>query len=290
MLDNLRAMAVFASVVHHGSFSGAGKELNITTSAVSQQIRALEADLGVVLLNRSTRKLSMTEAGESLYESAKNIVRFAEEAKDNVGQLRDGLLGNLRIATTSKLACEHIVPALSVWLNKHNDLSLMMFTGNQVDMIEERMDLSIYFSEANNNNDIGVPLAKVGQMLVASPEYLAKQGTPQTLDDLTQHNFIGSSNNNTLVFVGKKDTIKVPSRFATNDEDLALRLTQNGQGILKINELDIKDFLKTGELVPILPEFELPKLVLHAKTLSKEQQPAKVWRCLEVLTDYFARF
>lgn len=290
MLDNLRAMAVFASVVHHGSFSGAGKELNITTSAVSQQIRALEMDLGVVLLHRSTRKLSLTEAGASLYESAKNIVHFAEEAKDNVGQLRDGLLGNLRIATTPKIAREYIMPALSVWLNKHNDLSLMIFTASQkIDMIDERVDLSVYFTETGSDGDIGVPLAKVNQFLVASPKYLAHKGTPQTLDELEQHSFIGETNHSNLSFLNKREVVKISSRFATNDDALALSLAKSGQGILKTNELDAKDALHAGELVPILGNFELPKLILHAKTLSKEQQPAKVWRCLEVLTDYFAK-
>lgn len=284
MLDNLRAMAVFASVVRHGSFSGAGKELGITTSAVSQQIRALELDLGVGLLHRSTRKLSLTEAGASLYESAKNIVKSAEEAKDNVSQLRDGLLGNLRIATTPKLASEHILPALTMWLDKHHDLSLMIFTGNtRVDMIDERVDLSVYFDEPSS--DMGVPLAKVEQMLVASPEYVASNPVV-SVDDLSKHQFIGQSNYDVLTI--NQQALKLSARFGTNDDALALHLAKTGHGILKTNRLDAKSLLATGELVQVLPEAVLPKLVLHAKTLNKEQQPAKVWRCIEVLTQYFA--
>lgn len=284
MLDNLRAMAVFASVVHHGSFGGAAKELGITTSAVSQQIRTLETDLGVVLLHRSTRKLSLTEAGASLYDSAKNIVKFAEEGRDNVSQLRDGLLGNLRIATTPKLAKEHILPALSVWLNKHNDLSLMVFTGNDhIDMIDERVDLAIYFEEPNQNT--GVPLAKVEQMLVVSPNY-ATQHPINSVHDLSSHQFIGKTNHETLIIA--QDIVKVPVRFATNDDALALNLAKMGQGIVKTNTLYAKQMIQNGELVQVLPQLNLPKLVLHAKTLSKDQQPAKVWRCLEVLTEYFS--
>lgn len=283
MLDNLRAMAVFASVVHHGSFSAAGKELSITTSAVSQQIRALELDLGVSLLHRSTRKLSLTEAGASLYESAKNIVKSAEEAKDNVSQLRDGLLGNLRIATTPKLASEHILPALTVWLDKHHDLSLMIFTDNQVDMIDERVDLSVYFDEPSA--DMGVPLAKVEQILVASPEYVATNPV-LLLNELPNHQLIGQSNHGSLII--NQQVFKFSARFATNDDALALHLAKTGHGILKTNRLDAKSLLATGELVQVLPEAVLPKLVLHAKTLNKEQQPAKVWRCIEVLTQYFA--
>lgn len=152
MLDNLRAMAVFAHVVNHGSFSGAGRELGITTSAVSQQIRTLETDLGVTLLNRSTRKLSLTEAGVSFYHFAKVMVKVSQEAKDNISQLRDDLSGTLRIATTSELARQHILPALSDWLNQNNGLSLYLFISNDnIDMIDERVDLSINFAEQNKD-------------------------------------------------------------------------------------------------------------------------------------------
>lgn len=287
MLDNLRAMAVFASVVQHGSFGGAGKELGITTSAVSQQIRALENELGVMLLHRSTRKLSLTEAGASLYESAKNIVKSAEEARDNISQLRDGLLGNLRIATTPKLAREHVLPALSTWLNKHSDLSLMVFTGNHmVDMIDKRVDLAIYFDEPDK--EIGVPLVKVEQIFVASPKYLNDNPT-HGFADLSSHQFIGQSNNDTLTIgANAKEILKLPARFGTSDDSLALSLAKDGYGILKTNTLDVKDMLNKGELVQVFSEVQLPKLVLHAKTLNKEQQPAKVWRCVEVLTEYFS--
>lgn len=287
MLDNLRAMAVFASVVQHGSFGGAGKELGITTSAVSQQIRALESELGVVLLHRSTRKLSLTEAGASLYESAKNIVKSAEEARDNISQLRDGLLGNLRIATTPKLAREHVLPALATWLGKHEDLSLMVFTGNHmVDMIDKRVDLAIYFDEPDK--EIGVPLVKVEQIFVASPKYL-NNNPAYEFADLSHHQFIGQSNNDTLTFgANAKEILKLPARFGTSDDSLALSLAKDGYGILKTNTLDVKDMLRQGELVQVFSEVQLPKLVLHAKTLNKEQQPAKVWRCVEVLTEYFS--
>lgn len=285
MLENLRAMAVFASVVHHGSFSGAGKELGITTSAVSQQIRALELDLGVTLLHRSTRKLSLTEAGASLYESAKSMVRAAEEARDNVSQFRDELLGSLRIATTPKIASEHILPALSVWLHKHTDLSLKLFTGNDtVDMIDERVDLSINFSLPNQ--EMGVPLAKVKQLLLASPEYLTGAGVP-SFETLASYSYIAVGEDSGFLDFGGSKSVKLNPRFATNDAALALSMAKEGYGIVKANALDAKTALTKGELVQILPEYDLPILVLYAKTLSKDQQPAKVWRCLEVLTEYF---
>ena len=173
MLDNLRGMAVFASVVGHGSFSGAARQLGITTSAVSQQIRSLEKDLGVVLLHRSTRKLSLTEAGASFYESAKDVVTAADQGRIKVNQLRDELAGSLRIATTPELGVNHILPALSTWMSAHDDLSIHFLADNHyIDMIDERADIAIRMSPQIKDSSVATyPLAEVKQMLVASPHY-----------------------------------------------------------------------------------------------------------------------
>lgn len=285
MLESLRSMAVFASVVRHESFSGAAKELGITTSAVSQQVRSLELDLGVVLLHRSTRKLSLTEAGESLYNSAINMVRAAEEGRDNVSQFRDELLGNLRIATTPKLASEHILPALSVWLDKHSDLSLHLVTANDsVDMITERVDLSIHFALPNADN--GVPLAKVPSLLVASPEYVRTLN--EATDSYSYINVVGGVNEMPVLGNDEK-SLKPVVRFNTNDSDLALMMAKKGYGVVLTNTLEAKPYITSGELVAVPCTQSLPMLVLYAKTLSKDKQPAKVWRCLEVLVEYFTK-
>lgn len=289
MLDNLRAMAVFASVVRHGSFSGSAKELNITTSAVSQQIRALETDLGVLLLHRSTRKLSLTEAGASLYEAAKNMVKAAEEGRNSVSQLRDSVQGTLRIATSPTLASQYIFPALSVWIDKNTDLSLQMMTSHEmVDMIDERVDLSVHFSPASK--EAGVPLYKSEQMLLASEEYLKKYPPIDKLKDLNEHEMIAMEGALDLVALskdGSKESARPNVRVVSNDVALALQLACDGYGVVKANALEARQYLQNKSLVQILPEYEFPRLVLYAKRQSKEQQPAKVWRSLEVLTDYF---
>lgn len=286
MLESLRSMAVFASVVRHESFSGAAKELGITTSAVSQQVRSLELDLGVVLLHRSTRKLSLTEAGESLYESAVNMVQAAEQGRDNVGQFRDELLGNLRIATTPRLASEHILPALSVWLEKHSDLSLHLATANDmVDMIAERVDLSIHFALPSAEN--GVPLVKVPSLLVASPVYL--QELSKQNDNYSYIKIEGNVVDEIPILGDVNQPLKPIVRFNTNDSELALSMAVKGYGVTLSNALEAKPYLASGELVLVPYAHTLPTLVLYAKTLSKDKHPAKVWRCLEVLVEYFSK-
>lgn len=288
MLDNLRSMAVFASVVRHGSFSGAAKELGITTSAVSQQIRSLEHDLGVSLLHRSTRKLSLSEAGESLYHAAVAMVKSAEQGRDSVIQLKDEISGSLRIATTPKLTQAYLLPALAEWLEEHENLSLNLISrGDQGDMIEDRIDLALTLSEQNQ----GVALTQVKQILVASPEYLKAHDAVTDPKALANQAVVlcGDKPNENLELRknGEKQSVRVSSRLYSNDADIALDLAVRGYGILKTNELDAKELLDAGKLVRVLGDYELPSLVVSAVTASKEQTPVKAQKCLEALQAFF---
>ncbi|SPX84572.1 LysR family transcriptional regulator [Moraxella ovis] len=288
MLDNLRGMAVFASVVRHGSFSGAAKELGITTSAVSQQIRSLESDLGVALLHRSTRKLSLSEAGESLYTAALQMVKAVEQGRDSVSQLKDEIAGSLRIATSPEIAREYLISALSTWLDEHENLSLNLIArGEELDMIEDRIDLAVVLEE----NPQGVTLTKVKQLLLASPSYLDVHDAIGAPKDLSSHVFIthGDKQNENLEFQKGEDkfSIRVSSRLMSNNQAIALDLAAAGYGIVKSSELNAKALIESGELVPVLADYQLPTLTLGASTVAKEQMPTKAKKCLEMLIAYF---
>lgn len=287
MLDNLRGMAVFASVVRHGSFSGAAKELGITTSAVSQQIRSLETDLGVSLLHRSTRKLSLTEAGESLYNAATSMVKAAEQGRDSVIQLKDELSGSLRIATMPELAKAYLLPALADWLVEHDNLSLNIISRDNLDMIEDRVDVALLLSEQGQ----GTAFKTVEQFLVASPEYLKKHGDIENPKALSTQTVIlcGEKPTENIEFRDDngKQTVRINSRLITNNHAIALNLAAEGYGITKTNEVDAKALLDTGKLVKVLPAYKLPSLTLSAITISKEQMSVKAQKCIEVLEAYF---
>lgn len=296
MIDNLRGMAVFASVVGHGSFSGAAKELGITTSAVSQQIRSLENDLGVVLLHRSTRKLSLTEAGASYYEAAKDVVSAAEQGRIKVNQLRDELAGSLRIATTPELGVNHILPALSSWMAAHDDLNINFMADNHyIDMIDERIDIAVRMSPNITDSSLtSYPLSNVRQVLVASPHYLRQHEKVEKPKDLSNHDIICidlMKDCNQLEFThtetGKKNRVKMKTRLQTNNVFVATTLAKEGHGMVRLMEMDAKKDLESGDLVEVLKGYQLPSFVLYAVTLNREQQPAKVTRCLEVLKKYF---
>jgi len=161
MLDQLRAMGVFACVVEKSSFSGAARELGITTSAVSQQIRSLENDMEVTLLHRSTRKLSLTEAGQAFFHSCQEMLAAAERGKIRINELRDDLVGDLRIATTPELGANHVIPALSHWMSAHRGLAVHIEADNQyIDLIEGRIDIALRMSQKIDDQALEILMAR----------------------------------------------------------------------------------------------------------------------------------
>ncbi|HAV5391138.1 LysR family transcriptional regulator [Acinetobacter baumannii] len=298
MLDQLRAMGVFACVVEKSSFSGAARELGITTSAVSQQIRSLENEMDVILLHRSTRKLSLTEAGQAFFSSCQEMLAAAERGKIRINELRDDLIGDLRIATTPDLAVQHIIPALSHWMSAHRGLSVHFEVGHRyIDLIEERIDIAVRMSStAVEESDSVIPMAFVDQILVASPSYLNQTSPILHPNDLNDHELLSiNAMNDSRSFnfqhakTGEKLNIEMASRLQSNNLQVAKALCQQGHGIARILYLDAQKELKNGSLIEILPDWKLPAFTLYAEIAKHDQQPMKIQRCVEALKQYFSQ-
>ncbi|MEN4984561.1 MULTISPECIES: LysR family transcriptional regulator [Acinetobacter] len=298
MLDQLRAMGVFACVVEKSSFSGAARELGITTSAVSQQIRSLEHEMDVTLLHRSTRKLSLTEAGQAFFLSCQEMLAAAERGKIRINELRDDLVGDLRIATTPELGALHVIPALSHWMSAHKGLAIHFEADHRyIDLIEERIDIAIRMSLRVDDHQLtAVPLARVDQVLVASPSYL-NQASPITRpEDLRNHELLPVTlmqNYQHFAFrhglSGEIVNVDMKTRLGTNNVFVAKSLCQQGHGIARILYMDIQKELINGSLVEVLPDWQLPAYTLHALTSKREQYPMKVHRCIDALKQYFVQ-
>ena len=299
MLDQLRSMGVFACVVEKSSFSGAARDLGITTSAVSHQIRSLEQEMEVTLLHRSTRKLSLTEAGQAFFYSCQEMLAAAERGKIRINELRDDLVGDLRIATTPELGATHLVPALSHWVSAHRGLTVHFEAENQfIDLIQERIDIAIRMCSKleESNNLLITPLARVDQVLVASPSYLNQNLPISRPEDLVNHDLIPINimkNYQNFSFehgsTGETVNLEMKHRLQTNNVFVAKSLCQSGHGIARLLYLDVQKELVNGTLVEVLPEWKLPTYTLNAMTLKREQQPMKIHRCLDALKQYFGQ-
>ena len=292
MLDKLRAMAIFASVVENGSFSRSAEELGITTSAVSQQIRSLETDLGVVLLNRSTRKISLTEPGEVFFERCQNMVKEASIGRAMVEGLRDDMSGTVRLATSPVLALKLIMPCLKIWLSNTPDLSFNLLSDfMHIDLIDRQIDLAVRCSEKQTEAHFDhYELGTIPMMLWGSPEYLEKFGGVLTSKTLEQANLItvddAKDSYLSRIEVGNKK-LRCSSNLATNSPDTAKDLAVNGLGIVKLPLCDVLDEIESGHLVPAAPEIRMSDLCLYIVTLKQSQQPVKIAKAAELIKGYY---
>ena len=192
-MDRLRRMAVFARVVEARSISAAARELGMSPSAVSQQLRALERELAVVLLHRSTRRLTLSEAGQVFYEGCAAMTLAARQAEIRLAELRDELVGELRVAAPAGLAARHLA-ALATLLKAHPRLRLRLFADDErIDLIESRIDLAIRVAHPQRMLDsslVARPLADLQEVLIAAPGYLAQRGTPADAEALARHEWL----------------------------------------------------------------------------------------------------
>lgn len=298
MLDQLRAMGVFACVVKQNSFSGAARELGITTSAVSQQIRSLEQEMDATLLYRSTRKISLTEEGQVFYQSCKEMLAAAERGKIRMNELRDDLIGELRIATTPELAANHIIPALSQWLFAHRGLSVKFEADTQfIDLKENHIDIALRMAAKVEDTTLDtIPLARVEQVLVASAAYLNQTAPINTPEDLKQHCVLPvhtMQNWHRFSFQHclseQRVDLEMKSRISSNNIFVVKALCQNGLGLARVLYLDVQKELMNGELIEVLPDWKLPSYTLYAVAAPIEQRAMKTQRCIEALKTYFSQ-
>lgn len=295
-MDKLRRMAVFAKVVECGAMSAAARELGMTASAVSQQIRQLEEETGVVLLHRSTRKLTLTEAGAAFYEGCAAMMAAAQRAEQSLAELRDAPMGELRVAAPVDFAGTHLAPALAPLLTAHPNLSLRLFADDaRVDLIEMRIDLAVRVGRLADSSLVARPLATWAEVLCAAPAYLARCGMPTVPSDLVQHSWLTLTVLEEPQWVdligpaGEQERLRVEGRIASNNANSLKQLTLAGLGIARQPLPDVAAELADGRLLRILPDWSVPDIGVYAVTPRREAQPAKVRHAIEALRVYLAR-
>ena len=286
-------MAILATVVEQGSIRRAARRLNLTPSAVSQQIRKLEEETGVTLLRRSTRRLAMTEVGQAFYEGCSAMVASARSAYESLASLQEAPVGELSISAPAGLAATHLPAALAPLFGAHPALSLrLVVTDDGVDVIGERIDVAVTIGTTPSASTlIRRHLADWPLVLCASPAYLAARGTPATPADLARHDFLALPrwHHGADVMTGPRGDayrLEAAPRVMSNNQ-LAIRdLTLLGLGLSVHVAAEIADELRMGRLVPVLPDWKLPVVAVTALIPSRERQPAKVRLAIEALRRY----
>ncbi|MEO8672757.1 MAG: LysR family transcriptional regulator [Tahibacter sp.] len=293
-IDELKPMAIFATVVRQGSMSGAARLLGLSTSAVSQQVRALEHVHGVTLLHRSTRKLSLSDEGQRVYAECALMIDAAERAQLQLRAARDTPSGELRIAAPIGFG-PHIAPALGPLLAAHPALTLRLCVDDaMIDLIEARIDVAIRVGRLPDSQWVARRLCSLELWLCATPGYLAQHGTPQTPEELPGHTWLGlgatrESSGFTLTLHDSTDASRelyVDPRVTSNNQLLVQQMCQSGFGLALFSAIDAQPPIDAGLLHRVLPDWQLPRYDIWAVTPQRDAQPAKVRRAIETLSDY----
>lgn len=281
-MDDLRRMVIFSHVVEAKSFSAAAKRLGIAKSAVSRHIALLEKSVGVRLLNRTTRSISLTEIGETYYQSCARIVAEAEEVTRRIGKLQDQLSGTLRVASPIVLGNRFIAPLMAEFIRRHPSLNVELLLDDQVvDMVDSGIDVGIRVGWLRDSKLLARKIAESPRLLCASPEYVERKGKPKKPEDLVDHDCIIFSLLPTphhWIFVKNRTQkrIQVKGNVKTNNADAVRSFLLHGAGLGALSEFLIADDIKEGRLVQLMPEYSCGSAGIYAVFVDRVYQQAKV--------------
>lgn len=294
MQDRLAAMSVFAEVVEAKSFSAAAARLGISKSLVSRQVSALERSLSVKLLNRTTRKLSLTEGGAIFHEHCVRIVQEARFAEQRVTRAQSELAGLVRVTCVQAFALRHLMPALSEFQARYPAIDVKLSCSNRtLDLGDEGFDIGIRITATPGPNLVARKLAVNRKVLCAAPAYLARRGTPRVIDDLAGHDGVlfppmAPRRAWSLRRDGRLHVVPVAARFETDDMDASHAAVVAGLGIGVLPIYVAADDLRRGRLVPLLRDVEiLPDFGIYLVYLPNRTLPRRVRALIDHLVQRF---
>jgi DNA-binding transcriptional LysR family regulator len=285
-------MAVFRRVVEAKSFSAVARETNMSQSTVSKHIAALEERLGTKLLNRSTRSLKLTEAGQEYYQHCIRILNDFQEAEASVGKGKIKPTGNLRLSTSASFGRIFILPYLGEFLEPYPEINIdLLFDDEYVDLVKSGIDLAIRIGPLADSTLIAKKIGSSPRVTDATPDYLVKHGRPKKPADLTKHNclFHSLEKSPDLWYYNSTqegdESIRVNGRFKASSPDAIFDATIAGLGISILPAWYVQQFIKQGKLKPILEDYKPTAYDIHAIYPERRFVAPKVKRMIEFIAE-----
>ncbi|MGP9690509.1 LysR family transcriptional regulator [Psychrobacter sp. AOP30-A2-5] len=269
-MGQLEDMAMFVRVVEAGSITKAAEQLNIAKSAVSRRLKELETRLGSQLISRTTRQSNLTQAGEQYYQKVHHILSEVDALNEETSGTPTRIEGTLKMTAPLSFGLMHLNDVIDEYANQHPELKFELdFSDRHTDLIEEGFELAIRIRELQDSSYQAKRLALIRYALCASPEYLERMGTPKTFDDLSEHEFLqyGMSKSSAIELIdkqGKKHQVAVNGKIKANNGDFLREMAVKGHGIAFLPTFITYQALISGELVPILQQYQLPTLNAYA--------------------------
>jgi DNA-binding transcriptional LysR family regulator len=270
-MDRFAHMQIFVGVVEAGSITAAAERLGLAKSAVSRRLAELEAHLGVSLIQRTTRRLNLTDSGRAYYARCVAILADVEEAESAVSQVHGTLSGHLKVALPLAYGLLRLTPLIQDFMRQHPAVRFELdFNDRRVDLMQEGFDLAIRIAILDDSSLIARRLASIDHAVCASPAYLSQRGTPRIAADLAQHDCLVYSNLRDPALWscrspgGEPVQVRVPVRLAASSGEFLLRAAIAGEGVVQLPAFYLEEALRTGQLVQVLADHAWPELSAYA--------------------------
>jgi DNA-binding transcriptional LysR family regulator len=292
---DLVTLETFVAVVESGSLSRAAEKLETTAGAVSRRLSALEERLGLRLLNRTTRQLSLTESGEQYFRDLSDILQALREAEDRITHLSAAPAGNLKVAAPLSFGERALAPLVPEFLERFPGLRLSLDLDDRlVDILAMGADLALRIGPLTDSSLVAKPLAQIRRILCASPAYLERNGVPRRAAELAGHACLHYSNVGlkeewTLLGPAGTEVVEVAGPLCANNGDVLRKAALGGLGIVSLPEFIVADDLRSGRLRPVLADYGTQPLTLSALWPSRRFLPAKVRVFVDYLNEKLGR-
>ncbi|MBP0598186.1 LysR family transcriptional regulator [Herbaspirillum sp. LeCh32-8] len=295
-MDRLTAMRVFVTVVDSGSLSAAAQQLDLSRPVVSRYVAELEEWVGARLLHRTTRRLSLTPAGNEILPRCRQMLEFSDDLRHAVDAPTETPRGLLRITSSTSFTQTQLVQAVVDYGRRYPEVAVdLVALDRTVNLVEERIDLAIRMTTRLEPNLIARRLATCHSVICATPEYLARHGTPKKVEDLALHNCLTHSYVGRSLWQfepktrgGKSLSVAVGGSISANEVTVLLQAVLAGVGIGHMPAYSVGPLVASGQLVALLPEYEPTRLGMYAVYGSRKHMPATLRTMLDFLAERFA--
>ncbi|WP_415887779.1 LysR family transcriptional regulator [Neptuniibacter sp. QD37_6] len=293
-MNEFSQIKTFVALVESGSISKAAEKMDVAVSAVSRRLKELESSLGVQLIQRTTRKMHLTEVGERFYQRCGKLLDDFEEAKQEASNAATSLSGTLKIATPLSFGVAHLSPAIAAFMHLHPEVKIDLdMSDRRVDLVEEGIDLAIRIGTLEDSSLMARKLALVRHVVCASPEFLTQYGTPNKPEDLARMPALcyGNLSQPDIWYFRDQEnntgSIKVPLRMRSTNGDALVEAAVAGLGILCEPSFIVHGAVKRGVLTPVLTDYQWYAMNIYAVYPHTKHVPARVRAFIDFLASYF---
>lgn len=292
-MNRLLEMEIFAKVVESGSISAAADRMDVAKSAVSKRLGDLESRLGVALINRTTRRMSLTDAGSEFYLRCEQILNAVADAETSVAETDDVLAGRIRIAAPLSFGLEQVGPSINDFIQMHPGITIDLdFNDRQVDLVEEGFDLGIRIAKLSDSSLVARKLTPIRHVVCASPGYWKQYGRPQQPDELKQHQALRYSlaEQRSWSYIGpdgSRGSVVVPTISSANNGLYLSQLAAKGAGVIRMPLFIVYQLIESGELEPVLLDHLWGDIHAWAVYPNARYLPQRVRALIDFLVERF---